>query len=69
MALKMQIVVRAGIFPGIEVQDYRRVWQLTSEEATNGDRFREAITDAHEYAKSITAPQYVNWVQTDWMWM
>ncbi len=76
--------VRAGILPGRPMPEHTKRWFITSEtwELENQQwsdeefkkRFPEGSTFlrfqelAHEYAKGLNDPRYLNWVSVEWLW-
>jgi len=77
--------VTAGVVPGQSLSEHTRRWIITSEnwEKENSmpeEEFKEEFPDgkstymkfrdeAYEYAKGLNHPQYLNWVNVEWMWM
>jgi hypothetical protein len=77
VALKAALQVTAGVVPGIGMAEYTKRWEYTSEDyesdrETPPDRptiFSKLLDEAHDYAKGLTNPVYVNWVHTEWLWI
>ena len=76
-AAKAFIEVRAGILPGQAMPEYSKQWGYTSEEyeadaKTPEDQptiFSKMLDEAHDYAKGLSNPAYINWVRVDWLWV
>jgi hypothetical protein len=74
-ALVAQWVVRGGVVPGVEVEEYRRAWVITSDAWDPLDDegrlmlFDEQRIRAAEYARQIQHPGRLNWVTLEWMWI
>lgn len=76
-ALKALWEVHAGVLPRQPDSKWTRKWYYTSsdfEEDRNASTpestiFHTRMAEAHEYARSITHPAYVNWVQVEFFWM
>lgn len=68
--------VRAGVIPLQPEPDYTRRWAYTSEmyeaDARKGPQERTYFADmrdeAMEYAKRLTDPAALNWVELTWIW-
>jgi hypothetical protein len=76
-AAKALISVYAGVIPEIGMGEYTKRWSYTSgdyekDRATPPDQltiFSKLLDEAHEYAKGLSNPAYVNWVRVDWIWV
>lgn len=77
IACKALITVVAGVLPGYEMPQYGKRWSYNSDDyerdsATPQDQpttFSKMLDEAHEYAKGLSNPGYVNWVRVDWVWV
>jgi hypothetical protein len=70
--------VTAGIIPGDAMPEYGRQWCYTDvnfeHDQSLGSSEEERIfvrmdREAHDYAKSVTHPSYVNWVKVEFLWI
>ena len=77
MAAKAIFEVQAGVIPGTPMPEYTKRWGYTSEDFEH-DRtvpqdqptiFSQRLQEAHEYAKGLSNPAYVNWVHVDFLWI
>ncbi len=76
-AAKAFFTVTAGVIPGRTVDEYSKQWGYTStdyeqDKQTPQDHptiFSKRLDEAHEYAKSISNPGFVNWVRVEFMWV
>lgn len=74
-ALKVQIVVEAGVIPGQPQAELTRTWHLTNDviEACEADpadyRYMDICGAAMNYAANLQNPNRCNWVSTNWMWL
>ncbi len=76
---KAWFVVYAGVILGEAMEEYTKAFTYTAEDYdydTSNEpqegvptRFEQRLEEAHTYAKSITNPQYVNWVDTKFIWL
>lgn len=72
-ALKAQWVVRAGLIPGDEMTEYRKVWSYVSNDyALDGNkrdaRYAAMMVEASAYAADLQGGG-LNWVNLEYMWM
>jgi len=75
--LKAYIQVMGGVIPGQPLREHMRRWDYTSgdyERDRNmppSDRtvFSTMLDEAHEYAKGLSNPAYLNWVRVEWVWV
>lgn len=69
--------VEAGVIPGEIIDRYSKTWEYTAfdwssdqdkgpEELT---RFAEIVQETTSYVAGLTNPAYVNWVQTQFLWI
>ena len=71
LALKAQWVVTAGVIPGEKIDEYTRIWQMDNQETEAENRseiFSNYVNEATEYAAHLQNPEYVNWVNLEWIW-
>ena len=76
-ALKAQIVVTCGVIPGENENEHTKVWQYSSKDyeadqnvaQDHPTRFSKMLDAAHEYAKGLSNPAYLNWVRVEWIWL
>jgi hypothetical protein len=76
-AAKALISVYAGVIPEVGMGEYTKRWSYSSGDyekdyATPADQptiFSKLLDEAHEYAKGLSNPAYVNWVRVDWTWV
>jgi len=76
-ALKLSIVVQAGLIVGSPDPQYTRRWEWTStdqlllEEGNRdaADRWIRVAGESREYAATIETPRLVNWVRREWIWL
>jgi hypothetical protein len=82
--LRVAWQVRAGVVPGVPMEELERKWFLTSEvfyaeQEMTEEEFKAAHPDgkstfatfrddAYEYAKSLNEPRALNWVEVTWIW-
>jgi hypothetical protein len=77
LAAKAIIEVTAGVIPGQTMPEHTKRWGYTSEDYekdrnTAPDRatvFSRYLDEAHDYAKGLSNPAYLNWVRVDWLWV
>lgn len=77
MAAKAIIAVHAGVIPGVPMEEYGKRWSYNSDQfeqdkTTPQDQptiFSKLLDEAHSYAKGVSNPAYVNWVQVNWLWL
>jgi hypothetical protein len=77
MRCKAIFQVNAGIIPGQPMAEHARRWSYNSDEyeqdqMTAQDQptiFSKRLEEAHDYAKGLSNPAYLNWVTVDWLWM
>jgi hypothetical protein len=77
IALKAIFRVTAGVIPGTLIPEHTKQWNYTSEDyekdcAAKLDEptiFSTQLGEAHEYAKRLSNPAYLNWVKVDWVWI
>ena len=76
-AAKAFITVTAGVVPWDIMPEHTKSWSYLSDDyekdkATPQDQptiFSKMLDEAHEYAKGLSNPAYVNWVRVDWLWV
>jgi hypothetical protein len=76
-ACKAILEVNAGVVPGIGIGEYTKCWSYTSDDyekdrVTPKDQatiFSRFLDEAHDYAKGLSNPAYVNWVNVHWLWV
>ena len=76
-AAKALISVYAGVIPEVGMGEYTRNWGYTSEDYQKDldvpkdqpTKFSKLLDEAHDYAKGLSNPAYVNWVRVDWIWV
>jgi hypothetical protein len=70
--------VTAGVLLNESMPEYGKQWCYTSADyeqdiknAENGEEtgFMRMDREAHEYARSITHPSFVNWVKMEFLWV
>lgn len=74
---KALITVTAGVLPGQAMAEYGKQWSYNSDDYeadshTPPDQptiFSRYLDEAHDYAKGLSNPGYVNWVRVDWLWV
>jgi hypothetical protein len=77
LALKARIEVHAGVIFEESLAEHHRTWSYTSadyeaDKAVPADQptaFSKMLDEAHEYAKGLSNPAYVNWVRVYWLWL
>lgn len=77
MRLKARLTVTAGVIPDIPINEHGRVYEYTDRDCTDDLRiplghptaFSKMLEHAHEYAKGLSNPAYLNWVKVEWMWV
>lgn len=75
-ALKAMWVVTAGVMPSYEEKEHSRSFLYTSDDyeadiklpQTETTKFRTMMDEAHDYARGITNPTYLNWVKVEFRW-
>ncbi len=81
-SLVCQVVVTAGVIPGVAIQEYLKSWYWSSsdqekmmqtEDAALQNEYRMKWIamqgESREYAAALEDPSRVNWIRRDWMWM
>lgn len=76
-ALKAQVTVTAGVIPGVPMREHHRTWTYTSADfeadkdtpQSEPTQFSKMLDEAHEYAKGLSNPAYLNWARVEWMWL
>lgn len=76
--LRASWTVTAGVVPGMVESGLSRSWFYTGteydEDLKNGgdmsatSHFTRMMTEANNYATTITNPASINWVRVDFMW-
>lgn len=77
MRCKAILRVTAGVIPGQPMAEYAKLWSYTSDDyekdrETPQDQptiFSRYLDEAHDYAKGLSNPAYVNWVRVEWLWI
>jgi hypothetical protein len=77
MRAKALISVYAGVIPEVGMGEHTRHWSYNDDDyekdkATPPDQptiFSKMLDEAHEYAKGLSNPAYVNWVRVNWLWV
>jgi hypothetical protein len=77
LACKAMITVTAGVIPWQEMPEHTKRWSYDSadyerDKQTPQDQptiFSKMLDGAHEYAKGLSNPAYLNWVRVDWIWV
>jgi hypothetical protein len=77
LAAKAIITVVGGIIPGTEMPEHSKRWSYTSRDYEEDrqvpqdqpTKFSKMLDEAHEYAKGLSNPAYMNWVRVDWFWV
>ena len=76
-AAKAILEVTAGVVPGIGVAEYTKRWSYNSDDYETDSTtpqeqptvFSRYLDEAHDYAKGLSNPAYVNWVNVHWIWI
>ena len=66
---KLILEVMGGLSPGVPIDEYTRMWSLTSEEAKDPNTLLDAQGAAMNYCLWLQNPQRVNWVRLEWIWL
>jgi hypothetical protein len=59
--------VTAGLIPGKKEDHYTKRFFFTSDDPER--EFHDSRKAALEYAETLMAPQFTNWVRLDWIWL
>lgn len=76
-AAKAFIEVVGGVLPNEPMPEYTKRWWYTSgdyeaDQTVPPDQptaFSKMLDEAHEHAKGLSNPAYVNWVRVEWIWV
>lgn len=81
-ALVCQVVVTAGVIPGVAEKAYTKAWfwnaddqekmmQKKDMDLQNEYRMKwiALMGESREYAAALEDPRRVNWINRNWMWM
>jgi hypothetical protein len=72
---RVLIEVVGGIIPGTPIPELTRQWALTEKEwGEDGEKGFETLAERNGQAMGyamllMMAPQQVNWVRTNWIWL
>lgn len=74
---KALIEVTAGVIPGHTMPEHGRRWSYNDDDyerdrAVPQDQptaFSKMLDEAHDYAKGLSNPAYLNWVRVEWYWI
>jgi hypothetical protein len=77
VSMKAFLSVTGGVIPGHAVPEHNRQWSYSSidyetDRLTPADqptRFSRMLDEAHNYAKGLSNPAYLNWVKVEWLWV
>jgi hypothetical protein len=77
VAAKAVIHVMGGILPHYPIPEHSKSWHYTSTDfeadqlipKDQPTKFSTMLDEAHEYAKGLSNPAYLNWVKVEWMWI
>jgi hypothetical protein len=64
--LRTSFEVVSGLIPGQPVAEWTRQWHLASD--ATPEEMQQAQDEAHAYARHLTDPSRLNWVQLTWIW-
>lgn len=71
--IKGQWIVKAGILPGEPMDEYNMLitytGQMYEEDKNGATHFQDSLEQIYDFAKNITNPGMVNWVDVKFVWL